>query len=90
MAHRFVRHDKDGVRLKCDEGNWLVHEQRHPEIKGHEGWVRRTIENPIGIYQSDTHADRRYSIDRTHSIRASDRHGFAWWSHTIGTGLRAA
>ena len=59
MALRFVCHDRDGVRVECDEENWLVHEARHPEISGHEDWVRQTIEYPLAIYQSDTHADRK-------------------------------
>ena len=69
MALRFVCQDREGVRVECDEQNWLVHEARHPEISGHEDWVRQTIEDPLVIYQSDTHVVRMvlfrpYTFDR--------------------------
>lgn len=59
MPSRFVCADPDGVEVTCDEANWRTHESKHAEIRGHEDWVQLTIGDPVAIYQSDTHADRK-------------------------------
>jgi hypothetical protein len=59
VSIRFVCRDPDGITITSEEENWLIQERRHEEIKEHEDWVRLTIEEPLAIYQSDTHANRK-------------------------------
>lgn len=59
MPNRFTCTDRDGIEVTCDEENWLAHASKHAEIRGHDDWVRQTIEDPVAIYQSDTDADRK-------------------------------
>ncbi|MBI2760019.1 MAG: hypothetical protein HYX51_01170 [Chloroflexi bacterium] len=59
MAVRFRATDPSGVDIECAEQNWLDHVERHPEIVGRESWVQETIQQPMGIYQSTSHADRQ-------------------------------
>ena len=51
---------RDGTKVICDKGNWERHiEFEHPEMTGQTEAVRRTIEDPLSIYQIPSHLKRQ-------------------------------
>ena len=53
-------HDKDGVRVVCDEDTWNNHIiAEHPEMNGCEAYVKVAIERPYQIYQDSSNVNKR-------------------------------
>lgn len=51
---------RDGTKVACDKSNWERHIAfEHPEMTGQMETVRRTIEEPMSIYQVPAHLKRQ-------------------------------
>lgn len=60
MARQFTTTDPSGILVECHDRTWTEHVTRdHPEMIGAESWVQATIAEPIAIYQTVRHPNRR-------------------------------
>ncbi|MCJ7490713.1 MAG: hypothetical protein MUP15_00900 [Dehalococcoidia bacterium] len=67
---------RDGTEVTCDKRNWERHIAfEHPEMAGQMEAVRRTIEEPMSIYQIPAHLQRQ-AFFRPSDLPPHFNHGF--------------